>query len=127
MAIFGAGGSENYQEIVFKSADGILKKLAQMNESETNEINIGIGIHSGEVIAGNIGTHERQQFSISGIPVIVASRLEQMTKEYDCSWLVSSTFYKQIKDHTPNGESLGKVKMKGLDKELEVKKCVNFI
>ncbi|MEO1253594.1 MAG: adenylate/guanylate cyclase domain-containing protein [Bacteroidota bacterium] len=78
------------------------------------------GIHNGEIIAGNIGNSTRQQFSISGIPVITAARLEQLTKDYDCCMLVSSSFYNDIKHLSKNGTSLGEVKLKGIDKKIEI-------
>lgn len=108
-------------EKAFKAARDIFSKISQMNKSDWGEkIKIGIGIHNGEIIAGNIGNSTRQQFSISGIPVITAARLEQLTKEYNCSWLVSSNFYNDIKHLTDKGESLGEVKLKGIDQEIEI-------
>ncbi len=108
-------------EMAFKAARDILSKISQMNKSDWGDkIKVGIGIHNGEIIAGNIGNSTRQQFSISGIPVITAARLEQLTKDYNCSWLVSSNFYNDIKHLTSNGESLGKVKLKGIDQEMEI-------
>jgi adenylate cyclase len=53
----------------------IFERLKKSNEGLDDPIKIGVGIHIGEVIAGNIGTEKRQQFSISGIPVITAARL----------------------------------------------------
>lgn len=108
-------------ESAFRAARDILSRISQMNKSEwTDEIKVGIGIHNGEIIAGNIGNNTRQQFSISGIPVITAARLEQLTKEYNCSWLVSSNFYKEVKHLAKNGSSLGDVKLKGIDQEIEI-------
>ncbi len=108
-------------ESAFKAARDILSKVSQMNKSEWNdEIKVGIGIHNGEIIAGNIGNNTRQQFSISGIPVITAARLEQMTKDYNCSLLVSSGFYSDIRHLSKNGTSLGEVKLKGIDQEMEI-------
>lgn len=108
-------------EGAFKAARDILSRISQMNKSEwAEEIKVGIGIHNGEIIAGNIGNKTRQQFSISGIPVITAARLEQLTKEYNCSWLVSSHFYNEVKHLAKGGSSLGDVKLKGLDQEVEI-------
>lgn len=109
-------------ESAFRAATDILSKVNYMNKSEWDEeIKVGIGIHNGEIIAGNIGNSTRQQFSISGIPVITASRLEQLTKDYiDCSWLVSSHFYNDVKHLAKNGVSLGDVKLKGIDQEMEI-------
>ena len=108
-------------ENAFKAARDILSTVSQMNKSEWNEeIKVGIGIHNGEIIAGNIGNSTRQQFSISGIPVITAARLEQLTKDYNCSWLVSSHFYNDVKHLATNGTSIGQVKLKGIDQEMEI-------
>ncbi|WP_420317444.1 adenylate/guanylate cyclase domain-containing protein [Ekhidna sp.] len=108
-------------ENAFKAARDILSRVSQMNKSDwSEEIKVGIGIHNGEIIAGNIGNNTRQQFSISGIPVITAARLEQLTKDYQCSWLVSSKFYNDIKHLAKNGISLGAVKLKGIDQEMEI-------
>ncbi|MEO9482681.1 MAG: adenylate/guanylate cyclase domain-containing protein [Ekhidna sp.] len=108
-------------ESAFNAARDILSRISQMNKSEWNEdIKVGIGIHNGEIIAGNIGNSTRQQFSISGIPVITAARLEQLTKEYNCSWLVSSHFYNEVKHLAKGGSSLGDVKLKGIDQEMEI-------
>ncbi|MEQ6167344.1 adenylate/guanylate cyclase domain-containing protein [Ekhidna sp. MALMAid0563] len=108
-------------ENAFKAARDILSTVSRMNKSEWNEeIKVGIGIHNGEIIAGNIGNSTRQQFSISGIPVITAARLEQLTKDYNCSWLVSSHFYNDVKHLATNGTSIGRVKLKGIDQEMEI-------
>ncbi len=120
MATFSSDEGGRHQRSAFQSALEILERLDQSNEGLENPINVGIGVHAGEVIAGNIGTDERQQFSISGMPVITASRLEQMTKEYNCSLLVSFDFYQKIAHLAPEGTSLGQVKMKGLDDPLEI-------
>jgi len=112
--------SEGHQARAFQAADEVLKKMKMMNDGRVDQIKIGIGIHSGEIVAGNIGTKERQQFSISGVPVILAARLEQLTKEYDSSLLVTSDFYEVVKHLNGEGESLGMVKIKGLDQEVEL-------
>lgn len=119
MATFATATDGNY-EGAYNATVEIFNRIGAMNESTQNQINIGVGIHSGEIIAGNIGNEIRQQFSMSGIPVIVAARLEQMTKDYDCSLIVSSTFYEKVKHLTGGGTSLGLVKMKGIDAEMEI-------
>ncbi len=120
MASFGSAEGELHHERAYRSAKDIFSSLENSNKGMDDPIQIGIGIHSGEVIAGNIGTEERQQFSISGTPVITAARLEQLTKEYESEFLVSRDFYEKIKHLAKNGASLGSVKMKGIDKELEI-------
>lgn len=57
---------------------------------------VGIGIHAGEAVTGNIGTETRQQYSITGSVVIMASRIEQLNKEFQSQILVSEEVIQSI-------------------------------
>jgi adenylate cyclase len=50
---------------------------------------VGIGIHAGEVVTGNVGSSLRKQYSITGNVVILASRLEQLNKQFQSQLLIS--------------------------------------
>lgn len=67
--------------------------LAEMNRSLASEllqpIGFGIGIHAGEVIIGTMGYREHAQVTAIGEAVHVASRLQDLTKEYRCQLVVS--------------------------------------
>jgi adenylate cyclase len=67
--------------------------LAQMNRGLANDlqepIEVGIGIHGGEVIIGTMGYREHAQMTAIGEAVHVASRLQDLTKEYHCQLVVS--------------------------------------
>jgi adenylate cyclase len=67
--------------------------LAEMNRALANElqqpIGFGIGIHAGEVIIGTMGYREHAQMTAIGEAVHVASRLQELTKEYRCQLVVS--------------------------------------
>jgi len=58
---------------------------------------IRIGINAGEVVTGNVGTSERKQYSVTGQPVIIAARLEQINKELNSVILISDEVYKRVK------------------------------
>jgi len=67
--------------------------LAEMNRALVNElqqpIGFGIGIHAGEVIIGTMGYREHAQMTAIGEAVHIASRLQDLTKEYRCQLVVS--------------------------------------
>jgi adenylate cyclase len=74
----------------------------------------GIGIHVGEAVTGNIGTIERQQYSITGSVVILAARIEQLNKTYFSRILVSEDVVLQVNHNLPaSTEFLGKADLKG--------------
>jgi adenylate cyclase len=50
---------------------------------------MGIGIHSGEVFAGNVGGPNRVKYAVVGDPVNLAARVEGLTKELDATILIT--------------------------------------
>lgn len=67
---------------------------------------IGIGIHFGEVVMGNLGHRDNFQFTAIGDSVNIASRIEGKTKQEKISLLISESTYTQIKDQVQLGKNI---------------------
>jgi adenylate cyclase len=97
------------------AALAIQRQLAdQIEKGNIPVTDFGIGIHVGDAVTGNIGSDERQQYSITGSVVILAARIEQLNKQYRSNILVSEDVMQQL-DHvlSPLTKFLGKVDLKG--------------
>ena len=81
---------------------------------------IGIGMHAGEAVSGNIGSQARQQYSISGNVVILAARIEQLNKDYGSQLLVSAEVLRETGEGDHGAEALGAVQVKGRDEPIEI-------
>ena len=60
----------------------IVERLDRLNAAgKIHPTRVGIGLHMGEAVTGNVGSTERKEYTIIGDVVNLASRLEQATKE----------------------------------------------
>jgi adenylate cyclase len=92
MATFGAPVSEGNipQKAVMASMEIIEKVKQENNAGNIPETKIGIGLHYGEAVIGNIGSSVRKQYSITGNVVIMASRIEQLNKRWHSQFSMNS-------------------------------------
>ncbi len=120
MATFGAPVSyENNSQNAVDAALKIIDRIKAENEKGLYpQTRIGIGLHSGEAVTGNIGTSLRKQYSITGNVVILASRIEQLNKKYNSQLLVSDEVYSKVKNLPDNHIALGAIKIKGREEPI---------
>jgi adenylate cyclase len=81
---------------------------------------IGIGLHAGEAVTGNIGSEQRKQYSITGAVVILAARIEQLNKDYGSRILASREVLEAAAEDTAAAASLGQVRVKGREQPIEL-------
>jgi class 3 adenylate cyclase len=102
LALFGAPIShiEN-QENAVECALTMIEQLEGFNESHRDkngvEISIGVGINTGEVIVGNMGSDDRLEYTAIGDTVNVASRISTLTKGHSNCILVSDSTYQIVR------------------------------
>lgn len=103
MAVFGAPVSRpDDAKNAVRAAVRMRQALAKLNERLAERgiapLRTGIGLHTGEVVAGNIGSEQRMEYTVIGDAVNLASRLESNTKELGVDVLVSDATYELTKD-----------------------------
>ncbi len=125
MAVFGAPLplSENHAWKAVQSALEMRRRLKEFNlhQRETNkpQVRFGIGLSSGEVVSGNIGSRKRMDYTVIGDTVNVSARLESATKEYLCDVILSEHTYRLCRDRIVARE-LDRLKVKGKNQSLTI-------
>lgn len=104
MAVFGEPiNDENHPLNAVRCGYEMLQRVKELDKKWQAEnkpvIEIGIGINTGEVFVGNIGSEKRMEYTVIGDTVNLASRLESYNKTYKTRMLISSTTYEAAKDH----------------------------
>lgn len=103
LAVFGSIGDESeHQRHAVQAALRMKALLAKINGvrsvSGQEPIGIGIGIHTDEVIVGNIGSRKRLEYTVVGDGVNTTSRLQGLNKEFGTTILISETTYEAVKN-----------------------------
>ena len=103
MAVFGAPVPKKDDPIhAVRAAVRMRQALVHLNERLKERgiapLRTGIGIHTGVVVAGNIGSEKRMEYTVIGDPVNLASRLESSTKDLGVAILISDDTYELVKD-----------------------------
>ncbi len=95
MSLFGAPvAQENHAESAARASLDMLKALDLFNQAQGTTLGIHIGINTGLVIAGGMGSQDQQQYSVMGDAVNLAARLEDVSERGDI--LMGAATYRLI-------------------------------
>jgi adenylate cyclase len=101
MAFFGSPlESRDHQDQACRCALEMIERLDALNKSgklpRGVHIDIGIGLHSGEAIVGNLGSSDFADYTVIGDAVNLASRIEGLNKRYDTRIIISEDTWRSI-------------------------------
>lgn len=121
LAVFGAPLDDNSHAVnAVKTAQRISDELKRQTASgDVVNLGIGIGIHSGEALTGNVGSNKRKEYTVIGDVINVASRIEQLNKQFKSEILVSEEVV-AAGGHGVNFTERGEVPVKGREKPVRV-------
>jgi adenylate cyclase len=124
MAIFGA--PVTYTDHAKRACYVCLEMLDKLRELQTGwraqelpELDIGIGLNTGPVSAGNMGSSQRFDYTVMGDNVNLASRLEGINKQYGTNIIISESTFEAAKEHVHVRE-MDMVRVKGKKEPVKI-------
>ena len=124
MVIFGAPLEDDKQEEnAVNAAVSMVQTLKSINDEIAKDgieaIKIGVGVHTGLAVVGNIGSDKRMEYTAIGDTVNVAARVEQLAKNYDDPIIVTEETATHLQGKYPF-QNRGKVELKGRTEEIGI-------
>lgn len=103
MAIWGAPvHQDNHPALAVAAALKMLEKLKLLQQEWRDRgmdvIDIGMGINTGEMVVGNMGSLKRMDYTVIGDNVNIGARLEALTRDYNQHLIISESTYSFVKD-----------------------------
>jgi adenylate cyclase len=129
MAFWGAPlRQDDHAERACKCALRQMERLAELNATwpEPLRINIGIGLNSGIMTVGNMGSPTRMNYTLAGDNVNLGSRLEGTNKEYGTNIIVSEATYGPVHDKFLFRE-LDNIRVKGKNKPVGIYELIDCL
>lgn len=130
MAFWGAPlEDKEHPRHALQAAIEMLKILPDLNEQLQSEnlppVHVGMGINSGDMNVGNMGSNFRMAYTVMGDAVNLASRLEGLTKFYGCALLVSGELAAEVPEYLYR--ELDKVQVKGRAEPVTILQPIGII
>ncbi len=124
MALFGAPLEDpDHADHAVRCALAMQRRLQELNavwrKQGRPELACGVGINSGEMVAGNLGSEKIQAYTVIGDNVNLGARIESLCKEYSAEILISESTHALLAGSHPT-EALGEVVVKGKTEPVEI-------
>jgi len=120
MAVFGAPleQSDHADRAVEAAREMIGPRLDRFNawmgeQGFDRRFKMGVGLHSGPVMAGNVGSDQRMEYTAVGDTTNTASRLESMTKDRGVMLMISAATHQRMRRGSEDLSHLGEVEIRG--------------
>ena len=120
LAVFGAPVEQpdHADRALAAASEMICERLPAFNEWMRSEglgdgFHIGIGLHTGEVLAGNVGSERRLEYTVIGDTVNTASRIEGLSKNTPYQLLLADSTRSRLKEDPPGLTDLGEFDVRG--------------
>jgi adenylate cyclase len=125
MAVYGAPVVESdHPAQACRSALDMLRALDDLQKkwqaAGLPKIGIGVGINTGQVVVGNMGSATRFNYTVVGDHVNLASRIEALNKNYGTSILISEYTYERVKDEFRDVREVDSVKVRGREQPVRL-------
>ena len=126
MAVFGAPiGSDDHADRALAAAREMLARLEEFNgwmreQGHGDGFRTGIGLNSGEVMSGNVGSDRRLEYTAIGDTTNTAARLEAMTKDSPYQLYVATSTYERLSAPPADLEFAGELDVRGRAGKLRV-------
>lgn len=130
MAVFGNPfPHDDDPDRALRSAIGMMNALTELNQKRIERglpiIDHSLGLNTDKIVAGNIGSNKRMDFTVIGDGVNLASRIESLCKHYGARILISEFTYERLKS-TYRVRHMDKVIVKGKNKAVSIYEVLDF-
>lgn len=120
MAVFGAPVAQpDHADRALAAAREMLgPRMAAFNAEGGHELRLGIGLCSGPVMSGTVGSDRRLEYATVGNPTVVAARLEALTKEHGGGLLAAQSTVDRMRERPRDLELVGELEVRGRDERV---------
>ena len=112
-------GDSSQVQTALEMRDRLSELQQEWVDRSEDSLRIGIAIHSGEVMVGNIGSQLRMEYTVIGDTVNLASRLQDLTKELNASILISGSTQPMVQ-HMCQLRTFGSAEIRGRQQPVDI-------